>query len=280
MVVYLDVLIILNFYIIYFLLRAVCILTHQKIKTSRILAGSALGSLTSLIILLPSLSIPLLIIIKSFCGAFIIFIAFGFSNIKAFLKQLIFFMIINFIVAGITTMIQQNISDKRFITINGIIYVDISITMIVISTIVAYFAVKIITYIIDFKANSTTKYSVTIKTETGEKTLKAISDTGNSLVDIYTGKPIIICSNKILDISPSGIFDYFNKDEINAINKGIKLIPANSIGGRSIIPAFMPEKIIIKSDFESKAVDALIGVTESDTLNNEYQCIFNPILIR
>lgn len=52
--IYLDVLIVLNIYVNYFLLRATAKFTHTPLKTIRCIISSAIGSLFSLTILLPA----------------------------------------------------------------------------------------------------------------------------------------------------------------------------------------------------------------------------------
>ena len=62
--VYADVLIILNIYVNFFLLRTTARVTHSPLRTFRCIAASVYGSLFSLTILLPSLGTPLNIAIK------------------------------------------------------------------------------------------------------------------------------------------------------------------------------------------------------------------------
>lgn len=281
MIVYLDVLIVLNFYIMYFLIRAVCIFTHRSIKTPRLLLGSGIGSLTALAILLPDWGFWFILLIKLLSSLVIIITTFGFENIKSFIKQTILFLLINVIFAGVMLLIHQQFTPENMLVTNGVFYLDISIIMIILSTIIAYFTIKLITYLIDNKLNSTRKFTIKITTSKGEKSFNALSDTGNKLVDNFTGLPVILCSYaEIREISPTQIIDFVDNNAICNFSKGIKLIPANSIGGKSLIPAFKADCITISYDNSIKNVNALVGISESDSLNSDYSCIFNPILIR
>lgn len=281
MIVYLDVLIVLNFYIMYFLIRAVCIFTHQSIKTPRLLLGSGIGSLTSLSILLPDWGLWFILLVKLISSVMIMLSTFGFNGIKNFVKQTILFLLMNVVFAGIALLIQQQFTPQNMIVEKGVFYIDISITIVVISTIIAYFAIKLITYLIDNKLNSTRKFTIKISTNKGEKDLNALADTGNKLIDNFTGLPVILCSyHEIREICPVEIIDFIDKNDISTIAKGIKLIPANSIGGKSLIPAFKANLVTINYDNSIKNVDALVGISQSDSLSDDYNCIFNPILIR
>lgn len=281
MIVYLDVLIVLNFYIMYFLIRAVCVFTHQSIKAPRLLLGSGIGSLTALAILLPNPGFWFILLVKLLSSLVIILTTFGFQSVKNFIKQAILFLLMNVIFAGIMLLIEQQLTPNNMIVSNGVFYLDISIVIIILSTIIAYFAIKLITYLIDNKLNSTRKFTIKITTTKGEKDFNALADTGNKLIDSFTGLPVILCSYAhIRGISPNEIIDFVDNNAVCNFSKGIKLIPANSIGGKSLIPAFKADCVTISYDNSVKNVNVLVGISESDSLNSDYNCIFNPILIR
>ena len=281
MVVYIDVLVVLNFYIIYILLRTLCIFTHQKITTKRLLLSTGIGSLTSLAILIPNLGLWFSILIKLISCCIIILIAFDFGNIQKFVKKMLLFLFMNFIFAGIVMFVEQQFSPRKMLVSNGIFYLDISITILIISTIIAYFTIKIITILIDNKLNSTRVFNIKIISAKGEKNLPALADTGNKLRDIYSGSPVVICSfEEVRDILPNEICNFLDANDIYKVSEGSRLIPANSIGGESLIPIFKPNEIIISYENEHKSVNAIIGLTKSSSLKNDYKCIFNPVLLR
>ena len=53
MVIYIDVLILINLYVTYFEIAAVCLLTHRRVNNFRIIIGSAVGAAASLTIFIP-----------------------------------------------------------------------------------------------------------------------------------------------------------------------------------------------------------------------------------
>lgn len=56
-VIYIDILLFLNFYITYFLIAGTCCFIHRHSGVLRRVAGSAAGALSSLVILLPALPV-------------------------------------------------------------------------------------------------------------------------------------------------------------------------------------------------------------------------------
>ena len=80
--VYADVLIILNIYVNFFLLRTTARVTHSPLRTFRCIAASVYGSLFSLTILLPSLGTPINIAIKAAAAVTVVLAGFGFHGMK------------------------------------------------------------------------------------------------------------------------------------------------------------------------------------------------------
>ncbi len=286
--IYLDVLIIINIYVNYFLLKATAKLTHTFLKTSRCVFASIAGSLFALMIFLPPLNFFLNFLLKLAASAVIVALAFGVKK-ESFLKLVLFFYAANFIFAGVI-FAAYILTKPDFMHYNNTyFYIDFSLMALVISTIAAYFIVSIIRYLLDKKNVLNEKFSVIISNMGKVVSLCAASDTGNGLVDVFSGKPVIVCSLKKLEkILPQGYAEAFSNNDIDFLKdfivshkdlRGMKLIPFSTINSGGVLPVFAPESVYIKSESknEIKNVDALIGVCRED--NGKCDAIFNPNLI-
>ena len=100
MTVYIDVLIILNVYVNYFLLRTSAKLTHSPLKTWRCIAASFYGSLFSLLMLAPRLPVPVTLAVKSAAAVTIVIAAFGARSPARIAKNTAAFLAANFVLAG------------------------------------------------------------------------------------------------------------------------------------------------------------------------------------
>ena len=87
--IYLDVLIVLNIYVNYFLLRATAKFTHTPLKTIRCIISSVIGSLFSLTILLPAGNFLIPLAIKLGAAVVIVGMAFGVKDKKHTLKLIL-----------------------------------------------------------------------------------------------------------------------------------------------------------------------------------------------
>jgi stage II sporulation protein GA (sporulation sigma-E factor processing peptidase) len=96
-------------------------------------------------------------------------------------------------------------------------------------------------------------------------TIKGLADTGNSLTDSFSGKPVVVCSKDSL----RGIID---PDELASL-KGFRLIPFSTIGEGGLVVSFIPDSVTITDTTQnySKSIDVLIGI--SGTCD---RAIFNP----
>jgi stage II sporulation protein GA (sporulation sigma-E factor processing peptidase) len=280
--IYLDVLLITNIYVNYFLLKATAKISHTAFKLLRCIAGAGAGALSSLIIVFPKLSIAVLVMVKITAAALIIRIAFNGLTIKRYLRLTIIFIIVSFIFSGVMMLICEIFKINSVIVNNYSVYFNISILTLIISTILAYIAVCTASRIFDKHLNLGHSYKIIVDISGRTFSLSAVSDTGNSLVDSFTGKPVIICScgelNSLLRLNENCVYEAEDYLSILKNQKGLRLLPYSTIGNSGIIPAFSAESIIIQNEnHESKPVDAFIGI--STVKNNEAQAVFNPRLL-
>ena len=100
-VIYVDILLLINLLVNYFLLLASNAILHTHPKRLRILISAAVGALYSLIIFLPDLNIVLSVSLRVVCSTVMVLIAFKINNIKTFLRSFGCFFMSNFAFAGI-----------------------------------------------------------------------------------------------------------------------------------------------------------------------------------
>lgn len=284
MTVYLDVLIVLNIYVNYFLIKATSKLTHSEIKKGQYIAASVIGSLFSLIILLPPMNFVLICFIKFGAAAIIVLISYWKVTLKRYIKLLIFFYGVNFIFAGTGLYIYEFLNPSFIEFNNSYFYIDFSLITLVIATIIAYLAISLVRYICDKRGTIDVKYRIMVFYNGRTASFEGFADTGNSLRDMFTGKQVIICNAENLNL-PDEIKEILKEeDEIKKRElmikqkeiKGLRLIPYRTVSGLSEIAVFEPDKVIIKNaeNKDFKEVNALIGINNESKISME--SIFNP----
>ncbi len=272
--IYLDILIVLNIYVNFFLLKATAKFTHTPLRTLRCISASVIGSLFSLSILLPSGSFLLSLLIKLIAAAVITFAAFGKKPVKSFARLLLYFYIINFIFAGVVMLLYITFKPSFMAFNNSYFYVDFSLISLVVFTTIAYGAVYALRYFLDKGQGCSKRYSVSVSYKNGTVSLNAISDTGNALVDGFSGKPVIICPRSAFSFEGNG--EPCDDMEMLCEKHRFRLIPYSTVSGEGVLPVFEPDEIVITEEETQKAkkVSALVGLSE-----NSAQGIFNPKIL-
>lgn len=272
--IYIDVLIVLNIYVNYFLIKATGKITHTRVKFSRCIIASLYGSLFSLLFLIPQLDQLLNIIIKLFAGATIIPIAFGFHGKITYIFNCISFLGVNFVFAGAIYAVYSWLKPDFMHFNNSTFYIDFSLLLLIVCTAVLYLFLCAIRFFTDKTPETENCYKIIIRYKDKIVSFKGLADTGNSLVDFFSGNPVIICgSDRMSDVTG---LEAFSSDWQN-IPKGFRLIPYSTISSDSMVPVFRPDEIIIYNarSGSRKSVEAMIGFAAE----NPY-AIFNPKLLR
>ncbi len=258
-VIYLDVLLVFNLYMNYILLCLTARLTHRKLTFRRGLAGAGLGCCSALMLFLPQMPQSLAMCLKILTAVLICLTAFG--------KQGILWSSLCFLGAGLLTagalLAVSAAGQMQVIHANACIYPDISLKYLIGFTIGIYLLLSVIQYLHDKFHASEYCYQVQICYRSQTVFLDGLADTGNALVDFYTGKPVIICDRELLKEMCHPAHSHY--------------LPYLTVAGSGMLEVFQPDEIRISAGQElMKSVDALIGIGEQEN----GKAIFNPKLLR
>lgn len=274
--IYIDVLLLLNSYVNYFLLRGAAKLMHRALKSTRCILAAVIGSFFSLSILLPEMNLAVLLLFK-LCSAWVM-VRIAFGRLTRLREPLCFLLVSCGFGGGMLALILL-LNPAGMAMHNGSLYIEFSPLMLVVCTILAYAVTCLIRRILDKNGRSTGRYKVLIRANRHVISLEGLSDTGNSLVDSFSGRSVIVCGkNQLTKLtgcdgaeSSDALFTGMTKSL-----HGVRLIPYSTVSSGGVMPIFRPDEVIIleESTRQRKQVDALIGVGEADT-----KAIFNPKLL-
>lgn len=263
-VIYADVLLCTSLFMDYILLRLTAGLTHTRLRFGRALLGAAVGSLSSLLILLPPLPLPLSLLCRLGSSILLCMAAFGWRDARRLFWLCLCFLGMSCLLAGI--LLALSLAGARIYYANGSWYPDISLRHLVLFTIGAYLLLCLVQRLHDRSHAAARRYRVCIRYGGEVISLEGVADTGNALTDFYTGKPVIIC--------PKEAFAACLPAELPP--KGFRPLPCSTVAGDGMVLCFTPDEVVIRSDHGCRAVDALIGMT----VHGEEKAIFNPKLLR
>lgn len=295
--VYIEYLLIENTIINFIILYVTTRITRTKTSKLRLFASALVGSIYTLIVFFPSLQFMGKFLIKFSVSILMIVIAFSPEKLKQFIKQISTFYMVSFIFAGATIgifyIINNNsyavrFSFKNFQELLRFLIIGIGIAIILILYILKFYQKRM------NKENFLTPISIGLKDK--EVNLVALIDTGNSLKEPISQKPVIIAEYSVLEtILPQSIKDiYLNNGELdlNIIGKTmeeigddirLRLIPFKSIGNDSgILVGFKPDSIkIYLEDEVKKLADETIVAIYNDKLavDEEYSGLLHPEIL-
>lgn len=266
-VIYADVLVTVNLIVNYLMLRASAAISGHSFKAPRFLVSSAIGGLFSFIIFIDGISVAVNILIKAALFTIMVLTAFGAKNIKSFFKCCASFALVNFGFAGIMFAICTAVMPNTAIYKNGVVYFDISLLTLTVSAIVCYCILSLISRFTKSKVPQKCVYDIRIYYE--EKTVenKALFDSGNTLCECFSGRPVIIAENDF--IKP-----LYASDDITAM-KNFRLVPFSTIKSGGALPAFMADKIEI--NIKGKWIESdeiYVAVTDKKIVSGRYSALF------
>ena len=260
MKIYLDLLLLLNFSLEFSLLLTTSILLRRKKNINRILLASFLGGL-SILLLFFKINSFLLFLFKILISIGMCLIAFGYQNIKYTSKNVLYLYITSILLGGFLYFLNNQFAYKK----EGIVFYHHGLS---INMIFLLFTSPVILYLYAKQAkelkNVYSKYhTITIFIKGKKYELTGFLDTGNTLKDPYTKKPVIIMNKK------SMIYD------INEF--GMILVPYKTITEEGLLPCIKADKIKIEGYKEKRNI--LIGLMKKEIGINGVECILHPDLL-
>ncbi len=273
-VIYADILAVINIIVNYFLLRASAAITASGFKTLRFLAASALGGAFAFMIFVDGIPPAVNVLIKLAFSAVMVITAFGFVSLKAFMKRFAAFFLANFAFAGIMLAGCTFFFKNTVIYKNGAVYFDMDILTLTVSAIACYIILSVISRFTRSKTPPKSIYSVELSANRKSTKCRALFDTGNTLCDGFSGRPVIIADISAAEkLIPENARDKNGNTDYTAI-KGFRLIPYSTVGGSGALPAFPIDEIRIELGAETGIIkNVYMAVTEKKIVSGAYSAL-------
>ncbi len=269
-VIYADVLVLINFYITYFLLKSTALMTKENPDRLRLFLTSFLGGVYSLTVLLPEKIQGLLWLLRVLTVILFIFVTFGFTSLKAFLRLNVCFLFCSFVFAGLMLALWYFVCPSGMYFNGSVAYFDINILTLVVLTACCYVFIKLFERLFRSRAPVNTVFYCTVNFNDEEFVVKAFLDTGNNLKDYFTGKPVIIANRRSFSAAFPDEFDTVKE----AYDEKIRYIFCDTLTGKGLLPSFSPFYVHIKGvDYDFFTDNVTVALTEKKILQGEYDAI-------
>jgi len=298
--IYLDVVILENIVINYLILWVTAKFSKTKTCSLRLLAGAACGALYVALMLLPSVKIYTTVISKVLLSFAMVAISFNIKKIESFIKSLALFYATTFLFAGaVFAFLFFNGSGsivKNGVLITGASFLNAKASQIIMAIAFTLIVLKVVWELVRSRfLKEEMLVRLLIAFDKKSIGLCALVDTGNSLHDPLTNKPVVIVEfAAIKELLPEEIRQIFEMDSVNDLNlitdaiscskwfSRFRLIPFTSLGKENgMLIGFKADYIEIGEEKERRGVsDVTVGIYNKALSRNEkYRALLSPELI-
>lgn len=251
MKIYVDLVLLLNFGFDFLLLLATSLLLKRKVKFYRFLLGAFIGSLSTLCLFF-SMSSLSLFLIKLVISMIMIITAFGYKNIKYFIKNMEYLYMISIVLGGCLYFLNIQFSYKN----DGLVFyhngLGINVwLLLILSPIILYLYIK---QNKTLKNNYRYYHQVTIYLKDNILECIGYLDTGNQLVDPYFKRSVLLINEEVV----------LNKQQFTI------MVPYHTVGNTGIIYCASPLKIEIDGREYKKL---LVGISKEKIKLDGVDCI-------
>lgn len=266
--VYVDVLVAVNFFITYFLLRAVAGFLTLPVRRGRMAAASAAGGLCSLLILLPELPAPLSVAGKLLMSAGIVLLAFGYGGVRRLVRDAAAFFGVSFAFAGLMLAVWYFFAPQGLVIRNSVVYFNISPLLLILLTAACYFVLSAIGRVTGRRMPRELRCRLVVGCGGRSCACTAQIDTGNTLREPFSNDPVAVVYERAIGkiVPPPG-------------SRNLRLVPFDTVSGEGVLRAFRPDRLTIYCGGRAvKPPRAYIAV--SKTRPGECDALLNPELLQ
>lgn len=295
MTIYIDVVLIENLIMNYIILLATGIILRQKIKHLRLILGSLVGAIYSVIAYISILEIYSSIILKIILSVIIVYISFYPQTVKQLWRHIVIFYLTSFLFGGTAFALMYIIKPQDILMKNGLFLGTYPLKTIILGTIIAFILIIVAFKIVKSKISKKDMIcDIEIVINNKKIESKAMIDTGNLLKEPITNTPVVVVEHTLLyDCIPKVILNSLDKilggdfkdipEEIQLeyISK-LKIIPFSSLGKQNgMLLGIKADYLkVIQEDKEVETRDIIIGIyNKSLTKKGEYRCLIGIDLL-
>ena len=238
MIIYVDLVFLLNIFLDFILLMGVSVILTRNVKVKRILFGSLMGGV-SIILLFIHVNFLINIILKILLGLLMVLVTFGYHNFKYTFNNLFYLYTLSFSVGGVMYLLIDNGFYNYLVLIIGFI-------------IVLFLYIKMIK---KYNSSYANYYKVEIIINNKSYIVTGYMDTGNKLYDTFKHRPVIILDKKIK----------YNIEDII-------YVPYLSLNNSSVLKCLKTDKVIINNHIFK---NYLVGLSNKKINIDGINCILH-----
>ncbi len=283
--VYVDVLFIVNLYINYFILLITARILSAGTKKGRLLLSAAVSALLSVVLFFIPLNFLLSTAVRIALAVLMSAVAFGVKNRRRIVKSTLLLFGNSILIAGLTALYIFECRPDFIMLSNSVFYIDLSLVSLCVITLVSYLFVEVIERLLKLSARKELLVKGELCLFGRLVPLTLLCDTGNSLTDAFSGRPVAVCSlESVKKLLPESSFAFFSDGAHSLpedrIKERCRVVPSYGVSGESLLPAFVCDYLLLHlKEGTVKKQKITIAVTERRILCKDADGIIGPALL-
>lgn len=283
-VIYLDVLLLVDFVIGYFLLRAAGLLTGTPLPFFRALLGAVGSALSSLILLAPPLPMWAQIAYQLITALLISRLAFGWRCWTTLLRQTLWYGLLNLLVAGLVLLAVQHWGASALHTNNLAVYFNLSPLTLLLAVLSVYLCIRLGVLLFG-EPPPEQGWKLRIPMHQAMLELNACLDTGFLVKDPLTGGPVVLVSMKQIQPRLPNELQVFLKAYFEGkapadLSVSARLVPCRTVTGQQVLPGIEVGSLHLEKERQRLETGRVtVAFTEQPLAAGEYDALFGRDLL-
>ncbi|UOF89164.1 sigma-E processing peptidase SpoIIGA [Fodinisporobacter ferrooxydans] len=304
MVVYLDLVFLVNFILDLFLIWMTGIVLRQRLRLWRGIVSAIIGTAYTFVIFFPQMHVFMSISAKFLLSVVMIVCAFGWYGPLECLKRLLSFYLVSCMLGGAAYAIAFLVGTQEtakaglvFLSGSHVLTANIIMVALIIAPVFVWLCwKKVWVYMQQIRRQEGELWSVQISVCGKEMTCTGLLDTGNGLLDPISKQPVtVVTLSALKPILPEELVKRLESDSskiVHAITEidwnedwmsRFRIIPFRAIGVSSgMMVAFQPDRVKLWRENQQERVitRGLIGIsTQMMSKTETFSAIVHPLLL-
>lgn len=277
LVIYADVLVVVNLYVDFFLLWCVKKALGLRARARRLVLGALAGALAALLALPPGQPGWLSFLLGAATALGAAGAAFAPLAPRMFAKAALCLWLFSFLLAGFCLFAIRFFAPRSLAVVGSAVYFDLSLPLLFCLTCGAYGAFWVFRRVLPRDAGAARSCAIAVEHQGRRAELFAKADTGSGLREPFSGLPVVVCqADRLAEVAPDGLLAWGQGEAAPEEVPGLRLVPFTSLGGAGVLPAFRPERVTAGKT--GKPLDCYVALYPGQLSAGEYDALFNPDL--
>lgn len=269
MVIYIDILLVLNWWIDFLLLLGVRRALGGGGKPWRLALGALVGAASCFVLFLPPLPVWLSLLIKLAAAVFMVLVTFRWQGWRGLVRRVFLLFGLSAGLAGLCGALYFFVAPEGFYVFNGVVYYSLPPLLLVALTVVCYGLLWLSEVLLRRRAPAGHTFRVRLTYGANAVEFPCLYDSGNHLVEPFSGHPVLVVERAVAEQLlpvPSSVEELPVHSEA-----GWRLVPYDTLRGGGLLPAFVPRKTVVITRQGERCIPACYVAVGDRLGRGEYQ---------